>query len=271
MHLKILKSRFYYFAVIVALALLVFFIPRAPDKQHGKVKDVIDGDTIELLDGRMVRYIGVDAPRIKVQRGGEWMLAPQPFAQEARQFNEALVLNKPIRLEFDVTEKDQFGRVLAYCFVKTEENEITKEVLVNEALLREGLAYVFFDQSNAVHLDDFFQAQHAAQHAQKNIWAAQSAISPKEARYFINERKIVEGEVVAASETRRTVELLFHRRRKSYLKIVIFKNSLAHFQRLNINPKTFYTRKKIRAFGLIRDYSGPEMEVVHPFQIEIID
>lgn len=271
MNVKILKSRSYYFVIIVVLAMIILSIPRAARKQRGKVRNVIDSNTIELYDGRIVRYIGVDIPRLKVQQEGKWVFRPEPFAVKAREFSENLILNKSIRLAFDTQEQDQFGRVLAYCFVTVEENGTKKEVFINKALLEEGLGYVFIDESNVKHVDDFFTAQKNAQQSKKNIWKEQKSIAPKKARYFINERKIITGKIVDVTETRRTINLLFHRRRKSYPKVVIFKSSFSHFRRFNIDPKTFYTRKKIKVFGLIREYSGPEIVVMHPSQIEIID
>ena len=269
MHMRILKSRFYYFIVFVVLAWLLLFIPRAADKSLGKVKDVVDGDTIELYDGRIVRFIGVDSPRVNVQQEGRWLFFPEPFAVEAREFNKKLLLGKSVRLEFDAEEKDQYGRLLAYCYVRAEGNK--KETFVNKAMIAEGYAYALAGSVNHKHADELFLAQQQAQQEKKNIWKDQATISPREARRFINEKKIVEGKVAAVDKTRRAIHLKFHRRSKSYLQIVIFRESLVHFYRNNIDPNAFYIGKKVRVFGRIREYSGPEIVVTHPFQIELVE
>ena len=69
------------------------------------VREVIDGDTIVLDDGRKVRYLGINAP----EHG-------QPYAREATNFNRRLVSGLSVRLEFDQERQDRHGRLLAYVY-----------------------------------------------------------------------------------------------------------------------------------------------------------
>ena len=72
-----------------------------------KVQRVIDGDTIELENGETVRYIGIDTPETKhPEKGIEY------YGQEAYLANKNLVEGKTVRLEFDVKERDKYGRLL---------------------------------------------------------------------------------------------------------------------------------------------------------------
>lgn len=66
----------------------------------------VDGDTIELTDGRRVRYIGINTPE-----------RDQPYYEEATEANRQLVGNKEVQLEFDVETFDKYGRTLAYVWV----------------------------------------------------------------------------------------------------------------------------------------------------------
>jgi len=88
------------------------------------VKRVVDGDTIELSDGRKVRYIGVDTPELKGQKC---------FAKEATEKNRELVEGKTIRMEKDVSETDRYKRLLRYIW--------SGDIFVNEYLAREGFAH----------------------------------------------------------------------------------------------------------------------------------
>ena len=91
---------------------------------------VIDGDTIVVeIDGRpeRVRYIGIDTPEMNDER--EAIVA---LAQDATGANERLVGGKSVRLEFDVQQRDKYGRLLAYVWVG--------DTMVNEELVREGFA-----------------------------------------------------------------------------------------------------------------------------------
>src|SRR3990167_1893282 len=67
------------------------------------VKRVIDGDTVELFNGTVLRYTAITAPE-----DGE------DFAEEATNLNQELVEGKEIKLEYDNYKSDKFGRILAY-------------------------------------------------------------------------------------------------------------------------------------------------------------
>src|SRR3546814_695399 len=85
-------------------------IPDNPP-QTGKVVDVVDGDTIEVRldqDGRTstVRYVGMDTP--------ESTSETEYFGPEASAKNAELVLGKNVTLIKDVSETDQYDRLLRY-------------------------------------------------------------------------------------------------------------------------------------------------------------
>jgi len=78
--------------------------------QPAEVVNVIDGDTIEVRidqDIFRVRLIGVNCPEIT---GGK----NEYMGLEATQYVVGLVMGKTVYLEKDVSETDQFGRLLRY-------------------------------------------------------------------------------------------------------------------------------------------------------------
>ena len=128
------------------------------------MREVIDGDTIVLRDGRKVRYLGINAPEHR-----------QPYAREATNFNRRLVSGLPVRLEFDQVREDRHGRLLAYVYATKCEVRGTKcgeETMVNEQLLAEGLAHVFFMPPNTRYADTFIQTQEKAHTAKRGMWKA---------------------------------------------------------------------------------------------------
>ena len=100
--------------------------------QEAVVRRVVDGDTIELADGRLLRYIGIDAPELRRREGMHWVMKPDPFGREAAEANKRLVEGKRVRLEYDVQTHDRYGRLLAYVYVDDR--------MVNAALLEDGYA-----------------------------------------------------------------------------------------------------------------------------------
>lgn len=91
------------------------------------VKRVIDGDTIELNDGRKVRYIGIDTPELHHPTKGV-----QCFGKEAMEKNKELVEGKEIKMKKDVSETDRYKRLLRYIWIG--------DTFVNEYLVKEGYA-----------------------------------------------------------------------------------------------------------------------------------
>ena len=77
---------------------------------EAKVTRVVDGDTIELDDGRKVRYLLVDTPETTSGHN-------DCYGSNAVTFNTDLVLNKTVQLSYDVECTDRYGRTLAYVIV----------------------------------------------------------------------------------------------------------------------------------------------------------
>ena len=135
---------------------------------------MIDGDTIELADGRMVRYIGMDAPEVHRRarpgdhewRGGDgarWVLDPEPFGDAATEANRRLVEGKPVRLEYDAQTHDRFGRLLAYVYLG--------ETMVNAELVAQGLAQPLTIPPNVRYAERFQALSRQAREQGRGLWA----------------------------------------------------------------------------------------------------
>jgi len=94
-----------------------------------KVVRVVDGDTIEIEGGKVVRYIGINTPETKDPRRGV-----ECFGKEAEEYNKQLVEGKEVRLEKDVSDKDKYGRLLRYVWLDDQ--------MINEKLVASGFAQV---------------------------------------------------------------------------------------------------------------------------------
>lgn len=92
---------------------------------------VADGDTLVLADGRTVRLAGIDSPEL-----GQDGAPDQYFAARARARLEALTRGQALALEPGPRGRDRFGRVLAV--VRLDDG-----TSLNEAMVREGLAFVY--------------------------------------------------------------------------------------------------------------------------------
>lgn len=123
-----------------------------------QVGRVIDGDTIELFDGRRVRYIGIDTPEMEDTRK-----EVKCFAKEAKEENVRLVDGKTVRLKKDVSETDKYGRLLRYVYVG--------DVFINEYLIRQGFARIDTIPPDVKFQQQFLGAQREAKGQGRGLWA----------------------------------------------------------------------------------------------------
>jgi micrococcal nuclease len=129
-----------------------------------KVVRIVDGDTIVVAYGGKqykVRYIGIDSPEtVDPSSPVQWM-GPQASAA-----NKKLVAGKDVVLEKDVSETDQYGRLLRYVWLKTG----TKWLLVNFDLVRRGFASAATYPPDVKYVDDYVAAEGAARVAAVGLW-----------------------------------------------------------------------------------------------------
>ncbi len=79
-----------------------------------KVVRVLDGDTIEIDNGNIVRLLGIDSP----EQG-------ECYYSEAKEELTELVLEEEIRMEKDIFGADIFGRLLRYVFLPEGDFQMT--------------------------------------------------------------------------------------------------------------------------------------------------
>ncbi|MCB0162866.1 MAG: thermonuclease family protein [Anaerolineae bacterium] len=136
-----------------------------PDRtrQNGQVIGVTSGDTITvLLDGQevAVKYLGIDAPAVNDPN-----LGTEPLGEEALAANRILVEGKQVRLEIDVTNTDESGRLLRYVFVDDQ--------MVNEILLRQGAARLILTPPDIKYGAQLEAAEQDARARGIGIWGLQ--------------------------------------------------------------------------------------------------
>lgn len=165
------RRRFWALTVLVAALLAAVAYDRFPPLHRpllptraveARVTGVIDGDTIEIEGGERVRYIGIDTPEIRRRGRRGWEYRPEPLAEDAKEYNRRLVMGRRVRLEFDVQERDRYGRLLAYVYVDG--------TLVNAELVRQGYAVLATYPPNVRYVERFRRLQAEAREAGRGVW-----------------------------------------------------------------------------------------------------
>ena len=226
-----------------------------------RVTRVTDGDTIELSNGRKVRYIGIDTPETRKRRGRDWVYSPEPYSQAAKDHNEALLRQGNVTLEFDEQKEDKYGRFLAYVYAGDR--------MVNEDLLREGYATLFIYPPNTKYLELMIGAQEDARRNERGMWKTLKTISPGEAGAYIGKLCTVKGKVLRCGRLGEVIFLNFGEKHKNGFTALIYNNNVQFFEKQGISsPENYYNGRQVALTGKIRDRNGPQIVVYHPSQIE---
>jgi micrococcal nuclease len=100
------------------------------------VKRAVDGDTVELADGRRIRLIGVNTP--------ESTTIMEEYGKEASRYTSESLKGKKVWLQKDVSETDRYGRFLRIVWLEVpsddfDEKEIRSKMF-NARLILNGYA-----------------------------------------------------------------------------------------------------------------------------------
>lgn len=153
--------------VLVAVSLRGWLVARSKTGQPFqfdsagpyRVKRVVDGDTLLLVDGTRVRLIGVNTPETKHPSK-----PVSPLGVEAAAFTKKHVEGRDVTLQFDRERRDKYHRVLAYVY--------RDDWFLNEELIRAGFskAETRFPYSSRMK-KRFKEAEAEAREHRRGLWA----------------------------------------------------------------------------------------------------
>jgi endonuclease YncB( thermonuclease family) len=146
---------------------------------NGVVTAVVDGDTMDISLGQVVRRIDlaeVDCPELE-----------QPFGREARQAVIRLALRTKVRI--DIASQNQYGQASARVFLGDGRE-------LNAELVSRGLAWWQPKPSHDGHLA---RLERNARVNRRGLWASPSPVAPWEWREQIFYRSLREAERLGQS------------------------------------------------------------------------
>jgi micrococcal nuclease len=160
-----------------------------PPEVHTVVR-VLDGDTIQLdsCDGPEIRFLGVSAPEVVHDVPDACVSNPSDspdarddcYGPEARAYLDGLLTGQTVRIEYDETCTDRYGRELGYVYLVTATTNDTgddaavasseSDLFVNLDLIRRGYARVYTDFDDIRQADVLYTAEYAAQASSAGLW-----------------------------------------------------------------------------------------------------
>ena len=138
---------------------------RDKNNWSGMVVGVADGDTIMVLHegrGEKIELYGIDAPDIG-----------QAFSKRAKQFVSEMIYGKTV--EVKTKNQDQYGHTFAIVTIDGQS--------LNEALIKNGLAWVFRIHCKEPFCKDWIDLEIVARYHKIGLWSESNPIPPWEFRH----------------------------------------------------------------------------------------
>jgi len=152
---------------LLLILTLIFNLSPQIDQEHQafelfKVSYIVDGDTFHGInteaEKRKFRPIGINTPETGKRNG-----RPEPFHAEATAFTKTMLLDQTVRIVYDVTELDRYGRHLVYVYLQDG-------TFFNLEIVRAGWARTMTIAPNVKHAQLFSQAQREAREQGRGSW-----------------------------------------------------------------------------------------------------
>jgi len=229
---------------------------------ESKVVTVIDGDTLLLEDGREVRLVGIQAPKLPLGRPN---FPTWPLAEDAKAALERLTQGQSLKLFAGGATIDRHGRTLAQL-------ERDDGLWIQAALIQAGMARVYSFPDNRALAAGLLTYEREARGAQRGIWADSfyRVRNPGELEGAADSFQLVEGRVVAAAKPQSRLYLNFGTDWKTDFTVAIDAKALKLFKAAGLDPMTWEGRR-LRIRGWIKSFNGPLIDVTHPEQIEVLE
>lgn len=254
--------------ITVAVLLLAVLMPAAA-QTDGLVRDgagvvvtVVDGDTLELDTGTVVRLVGLQAPKLPL---GRPRFKAWPLADESKAALERLTLNKRVTLSYGGARVDRYGRALAHLHDESG-------TWIQGEMLRQGMARVYTFADNTALAVEMLALEREARAARRGIWnhPFYAIRDHLEAGRYTDSFQLVEGRVRQVATVRGRTYLNFGDDWKTDFTVYIGPKDGRRMRGAGFDPQA-YEGHRVRVRGWLTWYDGPNIRVTHKEQIEVLD
>ncbi len=221
--------------------------------EQATVASVANGGALALADGRRARLAVTTIPQ-----------ANQPLAEEARAYLAKLIEGKTVGLGYADRGTDRHGDLLAYVFVANS--------WLQAQLIDAGLARVASHTDTRRCAAALLKREAAARTARRGFWANAfyRVRKPEELGPDIGTFQIVEGKILSARLGRERTYLNFGPDYRTDFTVTISARDMKRLAKEGIDPAS-WNGKTVRVRGWLALLNGPEIELTHAEQLELLD
>jgi endonuclease YncB( thermonuclease family) len=236
------------------------------DPETATVGEVIDGETLKLSDGRIVRLIGAKAPAPPLGWRGD---DPWPLVEESKRALDRLASGKQVELKFGGRRSDRYDHVLAQVFVLGND----KPIWLQEELVSEGLARVYSFPDNRACIAELLAREREVRAKHLGVWGSSAyrieSADNVERLGRLTQSFQLEGKVAKVGERGGRIYLNFADNWRSDFTISIERKDVPAFAAAGIDLKGL-AGKHVRVRGWIEWRNGPMIAATHPEQLGLL-
>lgn len=230
--------------------------------KSGRIDKIIDGLTILLKDGTIIRLASIDIPDFSIWRDAPYSEAALALLQKTLpEGTEVMVYQTRMAKKGRIT---RMKHELAHLVTKKD------NIWIQGLLLAHGLARVYTAPDATEMLDPMLTIEKNARAANRQIWADDSpylVLTPETAQKAIGDFAIVEGVVKKTATVRNDIYLNFGQDWKKDFTIKISPNDRKMLSHKGIDPLSL-AHKRVRVRGWLKEYNGPMIELEDPSHLE---
>lgn len=243
--------------LLAGLSFLPLPVP-ADEKVALEAVEAIDGQSLRLKDGTILRLAGIIAP--DPQNRPE-----QAQAEAARKALQALAVGKVLQAQMPTDRRDRHDRRLLH-IVDGEGRWLQGE------LLSAGLARVWTQPDASERAAEMLALEAQARSQRRGLWALPyfAILTPETASAALDRFQIVEVAIADVARVRGTVYLNTGTDWRSDFTARLERSALTLFAEAGRDVAAL-KGKWVHIRGWLRLYNGPFIDVTHPQQIEVID
>jgi endonuclease YncB( thermonuclease family) len=234
-----------------------------------RVVEIIDGQTVRLDDGNVVRLMGALAPEVPPwwKGPGEW-----PPLKRARTGLADLLLDNQIEVRFAGKEakRDRHERLLAQAYLVNG----AERIWAQGHMIRRGLSRSYSLKGHFGCARDLQLLERDARGARLGVWrkayySITQAASPKKLSKRLGSYQLVEGLIISVGVVRKWTFLNFSNDWRTDFTVAIKAGDRKRFLSRGLDLGKL-EGKKVLVHGWIERWNGPAIKATHPEQIEVL-
>ncbi|MCK5284782.1 MAG: thermonuclease family protein [Alphaproteobacteria bacterium] len=227
------------------------------------VSQIINPQTLQLHDGRIIRLSGINYPDYNTENTGKFSLMAMDILRDMLE-GESVTLYH--------TQKKNLGRMnrMGHHLVQLERQK--DGVWIQGTLLTLGLARVYTTQRNPEMSAQMYAFEDTARNEKLGIWEDETykILTPETAIEHLNSFQIIEGLIESTALKNNRIYLNFGKNWKTDFTVSIAPADKRIFSKQGIDPLQ-WNNKTIRVRGWVESYNGAYIEINHPQAIEVIE